>query len=159
MPHYLVWRSIQAISFSLPLLTLSVAVPTLAIIPIPSSAIQNSELSPSLKSHQIAQVLIYQERRGYELYWDGKRVGSEPKWTRQQAIANLEWNKRAYPHKQVEGFWYGQRIGYELYFDGRRVGFEPSWNQQQASKNFQMHKKRHPHMRVEATLDGFPLTR
>ncbi|MBL1177275.1 hypothetical protein [Pantanalinema sp. GBBB05] len=157
MPRYSFWQSIQTISCSLSLLTLSVALPSPAIIPAPSLAIQNAEVSPSLKSHQIAQIFIYQERRGYELYWDGKRVGTEPKWNRQQAIANLEWNKKTYPNKQVEGFWYGQRIGYELYFDGHRVGFEPSWNQQQAIKNFQMHKRRHPHVQVEATLDGFPL--
>lgn len=158
MPRYSFWQSIQTIGFSLPLLTLSVTLPSTAIIPGPSPAIQNVESSSSLKFHQTAQILIYQERLGYELYWDGKRVGAEPKWTRQQAIANLEWNKKTYPNKQVEGFWHGQRIGYELYFDGRRVGFEPSWNQQQAIKNFQMHKKRHPHVHVEATLDGFPLT-
>jgi hypothetical protein len=158
MPRYLFWRSIQTISFSLPLLTLSPAFPSTAIIPVSSPALQNSEISSSPQAHQIAQILIYKEKRGYELYWDGKRVGSEPDWTREQAIANLEWNKRRYPNKTVEGFWYGQRIGYELYFDGRRVGFEPSWNQQQAIKNFRMQKKRHPHVQVEATLDGFPLT-
>lgn len=158
MTRYSFWQLIQTISCSLPLLTLGMAFPTTAIIPEPSPAIQNSEVSPSPKPHQTAQIFIYQERHGYELYWDGKRVGSEPKWTRQQAIANLEWNKKTYPNKQVEGFWYGQKIGYELYFDDRRVGFEPSWNQQQAIKNFQMNKKRHPHIHVEATLDGFPLT-
>jgi hypothetical protein len=91
---------------------------------------------------------------GYELFWDGVRIGFEPSWTRQQAIDNLQANKNAYPSKRVEGTLDGQKLGYELFWDGIRIGFEPSWTRQQAIDNLQWNKNAYPSKRVEGTLDG-----
>ncbi|WP_427159792.1 hypothetical protein ACQFX9_28020 [Aliinostoc sp. HNIBRCY26] len=90
----------------------------------------------------------------YELYWDGVRVGTEPSWTREQAIANLEDNKKAYPNKKVEGLFNGQKIGYELIWDGVRVGFEPSWTLEQAIANLEDNKKAYPNKKVEGVFNG-----
>ncbi|MEP0872897.1 ETX/MTX2 family pore-forming toxin [Trichocoleus desertorum AS-A10] len=69
---------------------------------------------------------------GYELFWNGQRVGHEPTWTRQQAIENLEWNKTQRPDVLVEGWYNGEKMGYELFLDTVRVKFEPTWTRQQA---------------------------
>jgi len=90
----------------------------------------------------------------YELFWDGVRVGTEPSWTREQAIANLEWNKKSYPNQKVEGFFNGQKIGYELIWDGVRVGFEPSWTREQAIANLEWNKKAYPNKKIEAVFNG-----
>jgi TolB-like protein len=45
---------------------------------------------------------------GYELFWDGNRVGFEPEWSMGQAVKNLQWNKSTYPDKKVEGKFNGQ---------------------------------------------------
>lgn len=34
---------------------------------------------------------------GYELYFNGQRVGHEPSWTYEQAIANLQGNVESHP--------------------------------------------------------------
>lgn len=42
---------------------------------------------------------------GYELFWDGNRVGFEPEWSMNQAVNNLQWNRKTYPEKKVEGYY------------------------------------------------------
>lgn len=67
---------------------------------------------------------------GYELYFDGQRVGHAPTWTYEKAVENLLWNKQQYPDIEVQGYYNGEKIvipsGYtpilrieptELYFD------------------------------------------
>jgi hypothetical protein len=95
-----------------------------------------------------------QERGTYQLYWDSVRVGTETNWTREQAIANLEYNKKAFPQKHVEGLFNSWRIGYELMSNGVRIGFEPSWNRQQAMDNLEYNKKANPNKKIEGFLNG-----
>jgi hypothetical protein len=38
------------------------------------------------------------------LFWDGVRVGFEPSWNREQAMANFQWNQKTYPNKKVKAF-------------------------------------------------------
>ncbi|MFN6439591.1 MAG: hypothetical protein RMY35_022195 [Nostoc sp. DedSLP01] len=90
----------------------------------------------------------------YQLFWDGVQVGMEPSWTLQQAIANLEFNKKSYPNKKVEGLFNGQKVGYELLWDGVRVGFEPGWTLQQAIANLEFNKKSYPNKKVEGLFNG-----
>ena len=90
----------------------------------------------------------------YQLFWDGVQVGMEPSWTREQAVANLEENKRAYPNKKVEGYFNGVKVGYELFWDNVRVGFEPSWNRTQAIANLEENKRAYPDKKVEGFLNG-----
>ncbi|NDJ19506.1 hypothetical protein [Myxacorys almedinensis] len=90
----------------------------------------------------------------YQLFWDGQQVGHDPAWTRQQAIENLEWNKKTYPDKKVEGLFNGEKVGYELIMDGKRVGFEPGWNRQQAIDNLEWNKQTYPNIKVEGLLNG-----
>ncbi|MBG1245261.1 hypothetical protein [Nostoc sp. NZL] len=90
----------------------------------------------------------------YQLFWDGVQVGMEPSWTLQQAIANLEFNKKSYPDKKVEGLFNGQKVGYELIWDGTRVGFEPGWTLQQAIANLEFNKKSYPDKKVEGLFNG-----
>ncbi|WP_181256590.1 hypothetical protein [Merismopedia glauca] len=95
--------------------------------------------------------------KGYQLFWDGVQVGSEPSWTLQQAIDNLEFNKRSYPNKKVEGLFNGQKVGYELYWDDVRVGFEPSWTREQAIANLQSNRQAYPNKKVAGLFYGEPL--
>ena len=97
---------------------------------------------------------VNSEKSGYELFFDGVRVGFEPSWTRQQAIANLILNHKNHPNKKVEGLFNGQKIGYELFFDGVRVGFEPAWTRQQAISNLQWNQKNQPNRQVEGLFNG-----
>ncbi|MGF1937202.1 MAG: hypothetical protein RM347_022935 [Nostoc sp. ChiQUE02] len=90
----------------------------------------------------------------FELLWDGVRVGTEPSWTREQAIATLEWNKKTYPNKKIEGLFNGQKVGYELIWDGVRVGFEPSWTREQAIANLEDNKKGYPNKKIEGLFNG-----
>lgn len=48
--------------------------------------------------------------QGYELFFDGALVRSEPTWSRQHAIENLEWDQRSYPDKVVEGWFEGKKL-------------------------------------------------
>gem|GEM_PF-3057879 len=50
------------------------------------------------------------KEKGYELFWDGVRVGYEANWTREQGIQNLNSNKAAYPEKKVEGYYDGEPL-------------------------------------------------
>jgi len=45
---------------------------------------------------------------GYELFWDGNRIGFEPEWSMDQAVANLQWNRSKYPNRKVEGKFNGK---------------------------------------------------
>ncbi len=70
---------------------------------------------------------------GYELFWDGKRVGYEPAWTRKQGIRNCQWNIRKHGAKrQVSCKFDGDTLGYESLWLGQRVLYEPAWTREQA---------------------------
>ncbi len=45
---------------------------------------------------------------GYELYFDGERVGQEPNWDYNQAIGNLQGNRENHPDMEVEGVFNGR---------------------------------------------------
>jgi TolB-like protein len=47
---------------------------------------------------------------GYELFWDGKRVGFEPEWSIEEAIKNLEWNRKTNTQFKVEGYYNGKKM-------------------------------------------------
>ncbi len=94
------------------------------------------------------------ENLGYELYWDGERVGFETGWSLPQGRANCQWNKEHHPDKKVECFYDGQRVGYELYWDNERVGFEPNWSQSRGKANCQWNKEQYPDKTVECSFDG-----
>lgn len=47
---------------------------------------------------------------GYELFWDGGRVGFEPEWRLEQAENNLQWNRRTHTDKKVEGYYNGKKM-------------------------------------------------
>jgi len=38
------------------------------------------------------------------------RVGFEPGWKREAAIANLQWNYKTYPNKKVKGLFNGENV-------------------------------------------------
>jgi hypothetical protein len=91
---------------------------------------------------------------GYELFWNGQRVGHEPTWTRQQAIDNLEWNKNQSPNTLVEGWFNGEKMGYELFLDGARVKFEPTWTRQQAIADLQWQKRQSTGKNYQGWFNG-----
>ncbi len=74
---------------------------------------------------------------GYELFWDDRRVGYEPRWTREEGIRNCRWNIGTYgATKRVSCRFDGRALGYEAYRHGRgRVIHEPSWSRTQAIEN------------------------
>jgi len=43
-----------------------------------------------------------EEALGYQLYWNDKRVGYEPSWSKRQGKSNCEWNLDRYPYKDVD---------------------------------------------------------
>ncbi len=47
---------------------------------------------------------------GYELFWDGKRVGFEPDWSIEEATKNLEWNQKTNTQFKVEGYYNGKKM-------------------------------------------------
>lgn len=47
---------------------------------------------------------------GYELFWNGNRVGFEPEWSLTEAENNLQWNRRTHTDKKVEGYYNGKKM-------------------------------------------------
>lgn len=47
---------------------------------------------------------------GYELFWDGSRVGFEPEWSMEQAVKNLQWNRNTHTDRKVEGYYNGKKM-------------------------------------------------
>jgi|GEM_PF-4999161 len=47
---------------------------------------------------------------GYELFWNGNRVGFEPEWSLEEAENNLQWNRSTYSDKKVEGYYNGKKM-------------------------------------------------
>lgn len=47
---------------------------------------------------------------GYELFWDGKRVGFMPEWTFEEAAKNLDWNRKTNTQFKVEGYYNGKKM-------------------------------------------------
>ena len=96
---------------------------------------------------------------GYELFFDGERVGHEPKWTFEQGIKNFLWNTQQYPKKKVQSFYNGiylvfSGIGYELFFDGKRVGHEPEWSLEKAVENLDWNKRKYSEKSVQGFYNG-----
>jgi hypothetical protein len=91
---------------------------------------------------------------GYELFWNGQRVGHEPAWTRQEANANLEWNKNQHSDVLVEGWFNGQKMGYELFLGTVRVKFEPTWTRQQAIADLRWQKRQNPDKNYTGWFNG-----
>lgn len=96
---------------------------------------------------------------GYELFWDGVRVGHEARWSFQRGAANLLWNRKRHTQKNVEGWYFGKKIvisgiGYELFWDGVRVGHEPNWSMQKAESNLQWNRKKYPKKNVVGFYSG-----
>jgi hypothetical protein len=52
------------------------------------------------------------DRIGYELFHDGKRVGHEAGWSLEQAIDNFRWNVEHHVSKRVTAFWSGRSLPY-----------------------------------------------
>lgn len=96
---------------------------------------------------------------GYQLFFDGVRVGHEPDWTSRQAIANLLGNRKRYPDKKIEGT-YGNKnilvegVGYELYYNGERVGHDQAWTDQQALSNLRWNTQKYPYTEVVGVYNG-----
>ncbi len=66
---------------------------------------------------------------GYELLWDGVRVGNEPFWSYSQAVSNCTWNTNTYPWKTVTCFYNGIAIDNSLiFFDGFESGDLAAWS-------------------------------
>jgi hypothetical protein len=95
---------------------------------------------------------------GYILMWDGKVVGRESAWTRDQAVANCTWNKNTYPSKKVECWFQNKRLGYELYVGGgaiaNRTTLEPGYSLATATSACNTAVKSRPGTRVECLFDG-----
>jgi len=49
---------------------------------------------------------------GYELYWDGKRVGHEPAWNGAAAVGNFRWNTERHPNLEVVALHHGTLLTY-----------------------------------------------
>ena len=47
---------------------------------------------------------------GYELFWNGNRVGFEPEWSREAAESNLQWNRKTHTGIKVEGYYNGKKM-------------------------------------------------
>ena len=96
---------------------------------------------------------------GYQLFFDGIRVGHESAWTSRQAIENFLENKNRYLDKKIEGTYGSNKIlvdgtGYELYYDGNRVGHEPSWDYEQAVDNLAWNVQQHTNVEVVGVYKG-----
>ena len=50
------------------------------------------------------------DAQGYELFLGGARAGHAPDWNREQAIANLEWNRKNKPGVRVDGRFGGRPL-------------------------------------------------
>lgn len=47
---------------------------------------------------------------GYELFWNGNRVGFEPEWSLTEAENNLQWNRQNHADKKVDGYYNGKKM-------------------------------------------------
>ncbi|MBW4574352.1 MAG: hypothetical protein KME08_03620 [Aphanothece sp. CMT-3BRIN-NPC111] len=138
---------------------LSVSVPLFTLTPFAENAVAQSNSHYVNVDSELSCVdqPIDEELYGrniYQLFLDGVRVRYELDWTREQAIANLELNKKNYPQKKVEGLFNGKKVGYELFWNKVRVGFEPSWTREQAVANLEFNKKSYPQKKVEGVFNG-----
>jgi hypothetical protein len=90
-----------------------------------------------LESISVYSVPHWWKIQGYELFWDGVRVGYEPAWNELTAIENFRWNIETYPEKTVSAFYDGQSLSsrhsnYELIIDGKNERYERYWNSSQS---------------------------
>ncbi len=107
--------------------------------------------------------VLHADEKGYQLFFNGVRVGHEPAWTMQQAIENLRGNRSRRPQMRVEGRYNGELIlwaeptGYELFFNGVRVGHEPKWTKEQGLANLRFNLKANAKQHVSARFEGVEL--
>jgi len=47
---------------------------------------------------------------GYELFWNGNRVGFESEWSIEEATRNLDWNRKTHFQLNVEGYYNGKKM-------------------------------------------------
>lgn len=141
---------------------LSAATEELAINEDLNKLLANVISNPTITSRPVLTPAPDVEKTGYQLFWDGKRMGHEPNWTRQQAVKNLLWNTYHYPEKKVEGFYNGERllaneeekVGYLLFWNGELVGYEPNWTRKQAIENLLWNIQQYPEKKVEGFYNG-----
>jgi hypothetical protein len=99
------------------------------------------------------------ERIGYQLFFDGVRVGHEPNWNSWQAIENLIANKIRYPDKKVTGK-YGindielSMTGYELFSNGQRVLQDPNISYDDALEHFHVNQKAGMYLETVGVYNG-----
>jgi len=58
------------------------------------------------------KIVTLDVEQGYELFFDGKRVGHEPNWSIAQAIDNFRGNKERYLDIKVEGLFNNETLSY-----------------------------------------------
>ncbi len=91
--------------------------------------------------------------RGYELLFDGSRVGHEPFWSLEQAKNNCSLNRTRYPNIDVQCHMDGSPIaGYELFRGACRIGHEPLWTRAEAEANCAANKQ--AMSGIHCTMDG-----
>jgi len=99
------------------------------------------------------------DRIGYQLFFDGVRVGHWLEWNSWQAIENFIANKLRYPAKNVVGT-YGINIievsmnGYELFSNGQRVWQDQSISYDDALENYRVNQKAGMYLETVGVYDG-----
>ncbi len=106
---------------------------------------------------------LHVDEKGYQLFFDGRRVGHEPGWTLEEANKHLRHHVSTKPHMRVEGRFDGELMlwaaptGYELFFNGARVGHEPAWTKEQGLANLRFNLKANAKQHVRARFEGIEL--
>ena len=111
------------------------------------------------KDHFLVTIKPTKQMKGYELFFNNKKVGSEPNWSFFQAVSNLLWNRKRHSTKKVEGRYNREVIvvsgkGYELYWDYKRVGHKPNFSYNKAKTNLLWNIRNHPKKKVVGLYNG-----
>ena len=86
--------------------------PTPTPVPTPTPILAPTPYPPTVK--------------GYELFWDGKRVGHEPEWNVTEAIGNFRWNTETHTQKKVTARFDGDPLHYLRSVEVLPVFFVPA---------------------------------
>ncbi len=95
------------------LIMLSIEMINIETAKIEKSESRSTESSKPKDKLDLARYIAYSFMGfgvGYELFWDGSRVGFEPEWSMDQAVKNLQWNRNTYRDKKVEGYYDGKKM-------------------------------------------------
>ena len=97
--------------------------------------------------------------KGYELFYNGKRVAHKTNMNLYQSVGSLHVNIKKYRSKKVSGYYnnvkiYASAKGYELYYAGHRRGYKPNWTLQQAVESLHINKKKYPNIDIRAWYNG-----